>query len=76
MYALRKWSVRHARLMESLYAAVERVLLTAAPLIERIGHERLEKPVAGRRARDSRDPCSIAGCAGSARCRAPACRAR
>ena len=46
MYALRKWSVRHARTMESLYAGVERVLLAAAPLLERIGHERLEKPIA------------------------------
>ena len=46
MYALRKWSVRHARLMESTYALVERGLLALAPLLERIGHERLEKPVA------------------------------
>ena len=46
MYALRKWSVRHARAMESLYGIVERALLAAAPLIERIGHERLERPVA------------------------------
>ena len=46
MYALRKWSVRHARAMESLYGVVERGLLAAAPLIERVGHERLEKPVA------------------------------
>lgn len=46
MYALRRWSVRHAALMERTYAVVERVLLAAAPLLERIGHERLEKPVA------------------------------
>ena len=46
MYALRKWSVRHARLMESTYALVERTLLALAPLLERIGHERLERPVA------------------------------
>ena len=46
MYVLRRWSVRNARLMESLYGAVERALLAAAPLLGRIGHERLEKPVA------------------------------
>jgi len=46
VYSLRRWSVRHAALMERTYAAVERLLLAAAPLLERIGHERLEKPVA------------------------------
>jgi len=46
VYALRKWSVRHARFMESVYGVVERALLAAAPVLERIGHERLEKPVA------------------------------
>ncbi len=46
MYALRRFSVRHARLMELTYAGVERALLAAAPLLDRIGHERLERPVA------------------------------
>lgn len=46
MYAIRKWSVRHARLMERVYEGVERSLLAAAPLLEKIGHERLEAPVA------------------------------
>ena len=46
MYILRKWSVRQARLMESIYALVERGLLAAAPVLNKIGHERLEKPVA------------------------------
>jgi|GEM_PF-97121 len=46
MYIIRRWSVRHARLMERTYALVERTLLKAAPLLERVGHERLEKPVA------------------------------
>lgn len=46
MYALRRWSVRHARLMEATYALVERCLLAVAPLLERIGHDRLERPVA------------------------------
>lgn len=46
MYAIRKWSVRHARLLERVYAGVERGLIAAAPLLEKIGHERLEAPVA------------------------------
>ena len=46
MYAIRKWSVRHARLLEHIYAGVERGLIAAAPLLEKIGHERLEAPVA------------------------------
>lgn len=46
MYAIRKWSVRHARLLERVYAGVEKSLLFAAPLINKIGHDRLEAPVA------------------------------
>lgn len=46
MYLLRKWSVRHARLLEVVYELVEKTLLKSAPLLNRIGHERLEKPVA------------------------------
>jgi hypothetical protein len=44
--ALRFWSVRHARLLERLYVAFERLLLACAPLLGRIGFERLEKPAA------------------------------
>ncbi|MBX6322369.1 MAG: methylenetetrahydrofolate reductase C-terminal domain-containing protein [Rhodospirillaceae bacterium] len=47
MYAMRLWSVQHARRLERLYAAFERCLTALAPLFERIGYERLEKPVAG-----------------------------
>ena len=46
MYSLRLLSVRHARLMESVYAGVEKCLVLAAPLLKRIGYERLDKPVA------------------------------
>ena len=46
MYMLRKWSVRNARLMELTYQTVEKVLIASAPLLNRIGHSRLEKPVA------------------------------
>lgn len=46
MYALRLWSVRHARLMAGLYAAFERALIACDPLLRRIGHRRLERPTA------------------------------
>ena len=46
MYWLRKWSVRHARLLETTYSMVERCLVIAAPLLRHIGDDRLEKPVA------------------------------
>ncbi|MCL4765254.1 MAG: methylenetetrahydrofolate reductase C-terminal domain-containing protein [Hyphomicrobiaceae bacterium] len=45
-FALRFWSVRHASLLERLYAAFERVLTASAPLLGWIGYERLERPVA------------------------------
>ena len=47
MYAVRRWSVRHARGMEVFYAAFERVLVALHPLWSAIGYERLDKPVAG-----------------------------
>lgn len=43
---LRLWSVRHARGLERAYRAFEKTLLTAAPLLARIGYCRLERPVA------------------------------
>ena len=46
MYALRHWSVRHARGLERLYAAVERALVAFAPLFRRIGPARAEPPLA------------------------------
>ena len=46
MYALRHWSVRHARGLERVYAAVERVLVALAPVFRRVGPARLEAPVA------------------------------
>ena len=46
MYVLRHWSVRHARLLERVYAAVERALVALAPLFERVGWARVERPVA------------------------------
>ena len=46
MYLVRLFSVRRARHMEVLYNAFEATLLRLAPLIKRIGYDRLEKPVA------------------------------
>ena len=45
MYAVRLWSVRHARLMERLYRLFEPAMVALAPLLSRIGHARLERPV-------------------------------
>jgi hypothetical protein len=46
MYAVRLWSVRHARLMERSYRLLESTLLALAPLLARVGHARLETPFA------------------------------
>jgi len=46
MYSIRLWAVRHARLMERTYAVVEKSLIAMAPVLKRIGYERLDKPVA------------------------------
>jgi len=43
---LRLWAVRHARLLEAVYAAFERALVFTAPLAARIGWKRLERPFA------------------------------
>jgi hypothetical protein len=46
MYAVRLWSVRHARGLARLYSAFESMLLRLAPLLECLGYERIERPVA------------------------------
>lgn len=46
MLALRHWSVRHARGLETFYAGFERLVVALHPLWQRIGYQRLEKPVA------------------------------
>ncbi|MEZ5846248.1 MAG: methylenetetrahydrofolate reductase C-terminal domain-containing protein [Geminicoccaceae bacterium] len=45
MYGLRLWSVRHANLFESFYRVFERGYVALAPLVRRIGPERIERPV-------------------------------
>src|SRR3712207_6097033 len=46
MYAVRRWSVRHAGGLERLYGLFARALLRLHPLWQRIGYGRLERPVA------------------------------
>jgi hypothetical protein len=46
MYAVRLWSVRHARSLGAIYAGFERLLVACDPLLRRIGYGRLERPVA------------------------------
>ena len=46
MYALRQWSVRHARGMNGFYRGFEAVLVALHPLWKLIGYQRLERPVA------------------------------
>jgi hypothetical protein len=46
MYAMRRWSVRQARLLDALYGVFEKLLIASDPLLTKIGYERLERPVA------------------------------
>jgi len=46
MYAVRRWSVRHARGLEIFYQGFERAVVALHPLWKAIGYQRLEKPVA------------------------------
>jgi Methylene-tetrahydrofolate reductase C terminal len=43
---MRLWSVRHAAFLERVYDAFEKALVALAPLMARIGWQRLERPVA------------------------------
>ena len=46
MLTLRRWSVRHARFLETFYRGFESLLRALRPLMEKIGFERLEAPFA------------------------------
>jgi hypothetical protein len=46
MYAVRLWSARHARGLESFYQGFERLMVALDPVWKRIGYARLERPVA------------------------------
>lgn len=46
MYKVRLWSVRNARFLETVYNCLERTLVLLAPVLDRLGYDRLEKPFA------------------------------
>ncbi len=46
MYAVRKWSVTHARGLNRFYTLFEKAVVGFAPLFRAIGYDRLERPVA------------------------------
>ena len=45
MYALRKWSVTHAKSFDTVYKVLEKALVILDPVWQKIGYERLEKPI-------------------------------
>jgi hypothetical protein len=47
MYAVRQWSVRHARGLNSFYRRFERMLVRMDGMFRALGYERVERPVAG-----------------------------
>jgi hypothetical protein len=46
MYAVRAWSVRHARGLNAFYRSFEGLLVRLHPLFRAVGYERCERPVA------------------------------
>ncbi|HLW24393.1 MAG TPA: methylenetetrahydrofolate reductase C-terminal domain-containing protein [Steroidobacteraceae bacterium] len=46
MYAVRLWSVRHARGLNAFYRRFESFLVRLDPLFRALGYERIERPVA------------------------------
>ncbi len=46
MYAVRLWSVRHARGLNAFYRGFEATLVRLDPLFRALGYERIERPVA------------------------------
>jgi Methylene-tetrahydrofolate reductase C terminal len=47
MYAVRAWSVRHARGLSAFYRGFESLLVRMHGIFRTLGYERIEKPVAG-----------------------------
>jgi hypothetical protein len=64
MYTVRLWSVRHSRGLGSFYKGFERVLNALHPLFQRIGYQRLERPVAvvERQVKGLLFDCKMCGC--------------
>tara|TARA_B110000495_G_scaffold199516_1_gene213067 strand:- start:434 stop:892 length:459 start_codon:yes stop_codon:yes gene_type:complete len=46
MYPVRRWAVRHASGLARCYRVFEKVLVVLHPLFQRVGYQRLDKPVA------------------------------
>ena len=46
MYAVRRWSVRHARGLSRFYTVFESVMVGLAPLWKALGYRRIERPIA------------------------------
>jgi len=46
MYALRRWSVRHARGLNAFYRGFEALLVRMGGVLRAVGPERVERPVA------------------------------
>lgn len=46
MYALRKWAVTQARFFNKAYIVLEKALCYLHPVWQKIGYERVEKPIA------------------------------
>src|SRR6202012_2456617 len=46
MYAVRQWSVRHARGLNNFYRRFERMLVRMDGLFRALGYDRIERPVA------------------------------
>src|SRR5215469_201106 len=46
MYAVRQWSVRHARGLNGFYKGFESLLFALQPIMRAVGYDRLEGPVA------------------------------
>ena len=44
MYAVRLWSVRHARGLNAFYKSFEKVLVALHPLWNKIGYDKVERP--------------------------------
>jgi hypothetical protein len=44
--AMRRWSVRHARGLETTYRLLERVFVALDPVWRRLGYQRIDAPVA------------------------------
>ena len=46
MYKVRRWVVRHSQAFETIYIWLEQGLVKLHPVMQKIGYQRLEKPVA------------------------------